>query len=93
MLSFDYWRTHLAQAPVAGKTLLVNGYPFTIAGVAAPGFHSMVWGRRPDLYVPMTMQAVIEPEWSYLNDHRSYWLNIVGRLRPDETLPHAMPRA
>jgi putative ABC transport system permease protein len=89
VLSYDFWRTHLAQAPVAGKTLLVNGYPFTIAGVAAPGFHSMVWGRRPDLYVPMTMQAVIEPEWSYLNDHRAYWLNIVGRLRTDETLPHA----
>jgi putative ABC transport system permease protein len=89
VLSYDFWRTHLAQAPVAGKTLLVNGYPFTIAGVAAPGFHSMVWGRRPDLYVPMTMQAVIEPEWSYLNDHRAYWLNIVGRLRADETLPHA----
>ena len=89
VLSYDFWRTHLAQAPVAGKTLLVNGYPFTIAGVAAPGFHSMVWGRRPDLYVPMTMQAVIEPQWSYLNDHRAYWLNIVGRLRTDETLPHA----
>ena len=89
VLSYDFWRTHLAQAPVAGKTLLVNGYPFTIAGVAAPGFHSMVWGRRPDLYVPMTMQAVIEPQWSYLNDHRAYWLNIVGRLRTDESLPHA----
>jgi putative ABC transport system permease protein len=30
------------------------------------------------------------PEWSYLNDHRSYWLNIVGRLRPDETPQHAL---
>ena len=45
VLSFDYWKTHLAEAPVAGKTLLVNGTPFTITGVAAPGFHSMVWGR------------------------------------------------
>jgi putative ABC transport system permease protein len=89
VLSYDFWRTHLAQAPVTGKTLLVNGYPFTITGVAAPGFHSMVWGRRPDLYVPITMQQVIEPEWSYLDDHRAYWLNIVGRLRTDETLSHA----
>jgi putative ABC transport system permease protein len=90
VLSFDYWRGHLAEAPVAGKTLLVNGYPFSIAGVAAPGFHSIVWGRRPDLYVPMTMQPVILPEWSYLNDHRSYWLNIVGRLRPDQTPQQAL---
>jgi predicted permease len=89
VLSFDYWKTHLAETPVAGKTLLVNGYPFTIAGVAAPGFHSMVWDQHPDLYVPITMQPVIMPEWSYLKDHRSAWLNIVGRLRPDETPQHA----
>lgn len=85
VLSFDYWKGHMAEAPVAGKTLLVNGYPFSIAGVAAPGFHSAVWGRLPDVYVPLTMQRVIEAEWSYLSDHRSYWLNIVGRLRANET--------
>ena len=90
VLSFDYWKTHFAEAPVAGKTLLVNGYPFSIAGVAAPGFHSIVWGQRPDLYVPMTMQRVIEPEWSYLSDHRSYWLNIVGRLYPNEPPQQAL---
>ena len=59
VISFDYWKSHLAEAPVAGKTLLINGYPFSIAGVAAPGFHSMVWGRLPDIYVPITMQGVI----------------------------------
>jgi putative ABC transport system permease protein len=90
VLSFDYWTSHLAQAAVVGKTLLVNGYTFTIVGVAAPGFHTMVWGRHPDLYVPITMQTVVEPEWTYLNDHSSYWLNIVGRLHPGETPLQAM---
>ena len=90
VISFDYWKTHLVGAPVAGKTLLINGYPFSIVGVAAPGFHTIVWGRYPDLYVPITMQTVITPEWSYLTDHRAYWLNIVGRLLPGETLAQAM---
>jgi putative ABC transport system permease protein len=90
VLSFDYWTSRLAQTAVVGKTLLVNGFPFTIVGVAAPGFHTMVWGGHPDLYVPITMQTVIEPEWTYLNDHRSYWLNIVGRLHPGETPQQAM---
>ncbi len=89
VLSFDYWKSHLAEAPVAGKTLLVNGYPFTIVGVAAPGFRSMVWDQHPDLYVPITMQPVIEPEWSYLTDRRAAWLTMVGRLRPGETPQHA----
>jgi predicted permease len=85
VLSFDYWTSRLAQTPVVGKTLLINGYLFNIVGVAAPGFHSMVWGTQPDLYVPITMQTVIEPEWTYLNDHRSYWLTIIGRLHPGMT--------
>jgi putative ABC transport system permease protein len=61
VLTFDYWTSHLAQAAVVGKTLLINGYPFNIVGVAAPGFHAVVWGRHPALYVPITMQTVIEP--------------------------------
>jgi putative ABC transport system permease protein len=82
VLSFDYWRIHLAEAPVQGKTLLINGTPFTITGVAAPGFHSMVWGRMPAVYVPITMQRTVQPDWNYLSDRQAYWINLTGRLRP-----------
>jgi predicted permease len=82
VLNFDYWKSHLAEAPVEGKTLLINGSPFTILGVAAPGFHSMVWGRLPAVYVPITMQHTVEPEWTYLNDRKGYWIDLAGRLRP-----------
>ena len=47
VLNFDYWKTHLAEAPVVGRTLLIDAAPFTVVGVAAPGFHSVVWGRLP----------------------------------------------
>jgi putative ABC transport system permease protein len=85
VLSFDYWKNHLAEAPVAGKTLLVNGTPFTIVGVAAPGFHSVVWGRTPAVFVPITMQHVVDPEWSMLDDRQSYWIDLVGRVAPGVT--------
>jgi len=80
VLSFDYWKTHLSEAPVVGKTLLIDGTSFTVVGVAAPGFHSAVWGRMPAVYVPLTMQGVVEPEWSYANDRRAYWIDLAGRL-------------
>jgi putative ABC transport system permease protein len=83
VLSFNYWKTHLAEAPVVGKTLLVNGNAFTITGVASPGFHSMVWGQTPDVYVPLTMEQVLQPEWPYLNDHQAYWIILAGRLKPN----------
>ena len=89
VLSFDYWKSHLAEAPVVGKTLLVNGAPFTITGVSAPGFHSMVWGHMPDVFVPLSMEQVLTPEWPYLNDRQSYWIDIAGRLKPDVTRAQA----
>ena len=89
VLSFNYWKTHLAEESVVGKTLLINGAPFTITGVAAPGFHSMVWGRTPDIFVPITMQRTIQPAWNYLPDHGSYWMDIVGRLRAGELAQQA----
>ena len=89
VLNFDYWKAHLAEAPVLGKTLLVNGTPFTIVGVSAPGFRSVVWGRLPDVYVPITMQHTVEPEWDYLKDRHSYWVTLAGRLRADTTLSQA----
>jgi putative ABC transport system permease protein len=82
VLSFDYWKTHLAEAPVVGKMLLVNGTPFTITGVAAPGFHSMVWGHTPDVFVPLTMEEVLTPEWPYFNNLHAYWIDVAGRLKP-----------
>ena len=89
VLSFDYWRTHMAEAPVVGKALLVNGTPFTIEGVAPPGFRSMVWGHRPDVFVPLSMEQVLTPEWPYLNDRQSYWIDVVGRLKPKVTRSQA----
>ena len=89
VLNFNFWRAHLGEVPVVGKTLLVNGTPFTIVGVAAPGFHSMVWGRMPAIYIPITEQKVLSPEWDFLPDHRSYWINLMGRLRPTVTAAQA----
>lgn len=89
VLNFDYWRTHLSEARVVGQPLSINGTQFTIVGVAAPGFRSVVWGRTPDIYVPITMQKVIQPDFDFLSDHRSYWITLAGRLRPGVTVGQA----
>lgn len=90
VLSFQYWRTHLAEDPhVVGQTLDINGHPFQIVGVAAPGFESAIWGSPADLWVPMTMKPVVTPDWDELDQHDSRWLNILGRLKPGETRAQA----
>ncbi|HSM77029.1 MAG TPA: ABC transporter permease, partial [Bryobacteraceae bacterium] len=89
VLNYDYWRSELAQSQVIGKTLLLNGRPFTIVGVAHPGFYSMVWGRVPSVYVPVTMQHTVEPEWSFLKSRQDHWLTLMGRLRAGVTAAQA----
>jgi putative ABC transport system permease protein len=87
VLSFNYWKTHLAaDAGVVGQTLSINGQPFQIIGVSAPEFQSAVWGQVPDVFVPMSMLEQVRPgRGTYLQDHKSRWMNIIGRLKPGET--------
>jgi predicted permease len=87
VLSYDYWRDKLAADPRAvGQTIAINGHPFQIVGVAAPGFRSAVWGERPDLFVPMSMlDQVVPGKGKRLTDHTDKWMNILGRMKPGET--------
>ena len=91
VLSFRYWKSQLgADRGIVGRTLSINGHPFDVVGVAAPGFQSAVWGEIPDLFVPMSMLDTIIPgKGRRLQDHTDRWMNIVGRLKDGETPEHA----
>jgi putative ABC transport system permease protein len=90
VLSFNYWKTKLGSDPsVIGRTLLVNTQPFTIVGVAEPGFRSIVAGETPGLFAAASAKNIITPRWQDLEDRQSHWLTIVGRLKPGEKLPQA----
>jgi putative ABC transport system permease protein len=83
VLSFDYWQRRFGFDPtIVNQTILVNGHPFTILGVAQKGFHSVVMGDTPDIFAPMTMKSQVMPGADDLEDRRSSWLNIVARLKP-----------
>jgi len=83
VLSFNYWKAHFASDPTAvNQTLLINTQPFTIIGVAPPGFHSIVAGSVEDLFVPLTAKGIITPRWQDLEDRRSQWVTLAARLKP-----------
>ena len=90
VLSYGYWQRHFGADPsVVGQSILLDGHPFTVVGVSAPGFHSVQMGFVPDLYVPMMMKAVVSPGEKDLLDRRSRWLNIVARVKPGMTVATA----
>jgi predicted permease len=83
VLSFSYWQRRFGSDPATvNQSLLINGRPFTVIGVTPPWFHSVVMGDTPDVFAPMTMKAEMKPGSKDLEDIKSRWLNIVGKLKP-----------
>jgi len=90
VLSFSYWHRRFGSDPsIVNQSLLVNGRPFTILGIAPPGFHSAVMGDTPDVFAPMTMKAAVQPGAKDLELRTSRWLAIVGKLKPGLTREQA----
>jgi predicted permease len=86
VLSYEYWRTRFgASQGVIGQTVLINGHPFTVVGVAPNHFDSAIGGYKPGVFVPVTMIEQAIPWRAPLDDlknHQSAWLTIVARLKP-----------
>ncbi len=91
VLSYDYWRVHIDSDPsVVNETISLNGHPFKVIGIAAPGFRSAVWGETPALFVPMAMiDQVIPGQGRRLTDHTDRWLNIIARLKDGVSITQA----
>lgn len=93
VLSYDYWRTRFAADRSAiGQTVLVNGHPFTLVGVAPQNFHTAIGGYRPIAFVPISMVDIVMP-WmaplENLTNHRSVWLTLVARRKPGASIAQA----
>lgn len=90
VLSFGYWQRRFgSDSRVLNQSISINGHPFTVIGVAPPGFHSAVSGDDPAIFVPMMMKPQITPGWNDLEARRSAWLSIIGRLKPGITRAQA----
>jgi predicted permease len=73
VLNYDYWRRRFnGDDGVIGRTLLINGQPVAVVGVAAPGFQG-TGVRACDL-------------WIVMGTGRSGSVVAGGRLRPDVPL-------
>jgi predicted permease len=82
VLSHGFWQRRFAgQAGVIGSPIILNGRPFTVVGVAPPGFAGTEIGQSPDVFAPMAMQPVLLPDvGNALAQPRNNWLRMIGRL-------------
>jgi len=90
VLSYDYWRTRFGADPkVIGQTITANNTKLTIIGVSQAGFDGVDIGYVPSIRVPVLMKAQITPNWDDVDNRRSRWVNVFGRLRAGVTLEQA----
>jgi predicted permease len=83
VLSHSYWTSRFAgDRSILNQTVIVNGHPMVVIGVAAAGFNGMVQGAEAELYVPIAMQRAMIPTMDALQDRRIRWLNLFARLKP-----------
>jgi predicted permease len=90
VLSHALWRQRFGgDREVVGRTIRLNNRPMTVVGVAPANFASTEVGAPPDVYVPVGAKAAMTPTWDELENRRSQWLSIMGRLRPGVTRERA----
>ncbi len=86
VLSYGYWKDRFgASREVVGQTVLINGHPFSILGVAPANFDSAIGGYKPGVFIPISMVEIAMPWRAPLDDltnHQSVWITLVARLKP-----------
>jgi predicted permease len=93
VISHGYWERRFNSEPSAlGRAVTINGVKITIIGVAPPSFTGEIVGTSPDLWLPLTMYDALEPSRKVLDDRRSSWLLLLGRLAPGVSLAQAQHR-
>jgi predicted permease len=86
VLNFDYWkRAFNADEKVIGQTLSIQDLPYTIIGVAPPGFFGIELDYSPDFYLPIHAFPLIRRHSAFHDQRASVanmWVKIIGRLKP-----------
>ena len=86
VLDYEYWESQLgADRSVLNQTIIVNGQPLTVVGIAPRGFDGTTLGADPDVYVPITMRGQLDPLFDGFDNRRSYWAYLFARLKPRVT--------
>ena len=91
VISHDLWQRRFSgDSEVAGRSITLNGRPFSIVGVAPPGFRGTTL-LKPDAWVPISMTTQAAPRMSsaMLTERRIVWLAMGGRLKKGVTLDQA----
>jgi putative ABC transport system permease protein len=85
VMSYRIWHDKYGSDPsVVGAGYQINGHPFTVIGVAAPGFFGakLSGAGMPDFWLPLTSELLLDGATSRLKGPSMNFLDLIGRVRP-----------
>lgn len=86
VLSYAAWQSDFGgESGIVGSTVYIQTHPFTVAGVAPPGFFGdRIIERPPGIWIPLSNEPTIEGSGTSLwrqGDEDESWLYLLGRVR------------
>lgn len=93
VISHGFWQREFAgDASALGRTLSLDGHPFTIVGVAPQEFFGVRVGATFDVIIPLGCEPIIRGAESSLDRRSNWWLTVVARVTPGQTAAQAQAR-
>ncbi len=93
VISHDFWTSQFNRDPqVLGRTLRVNGEPFTIVGVAPQGFKGIESLSNTEVWLPAATLATVShipPQFRPQGRGFGWFYAFLGRLAPEATFQQA----
>ncbi len=92
VLTYPYWHSHFQDdRGVVGRVVRVDQHPFTIVGVAPPGFQGTLLFISPDFFMPIVNQQQVAGGFD-LNARGNYSgiFEVLGHLQPGVTPAQAV---
>jgi predicted permease len=90
VLGHGLWRRRFNADPaIVGRSVYLNGHPFTVVGVAPEQFKGTKFALRMEFWVPLMMRARMNFNDAWRTDRSRQSLGLMGRLKPGVTIAQA----
>lgn len=87
VISYHFWQRRFGGTSDAiGRSITVEGVPYTIVGVTPPGFFGTEVGRTFDVSMPLGTEPLIRGPENRLDRRSSWWLRIMLRTKPNQNM-------
>jgi predicted permease len=83
VLSYRGWQQKFGgDRSIVGSAITMNGQPFTVIGIAPPGFFGDRLANPAVFWIPIAVEPLLDGASSIVDFPQQDWLDVIGRIAP-----------